>query len=165
VKVEARHIVAAVILLFAWRGGNLSMKWPQMPLPAAAVAVKDVKPTAEQLAWAADLKAILPKMLPSDRQYLAAFYDATAFVMTQDGERSTPIIGDTDKFTVFHAGSLQLAIQKKNVGKYPGLDKAIDAVFLAAAGADVKAIDKATGEKLIAACNVLAYAFRINGNE
>jgi hypothetical protein len=156
--------VAAVILFFAWRGGELGMKWPQLPKPAAAVAVT-AKPSAEQLAWASDLKAILPKMLPTDRQYLAAFYDATAFVLTQDGERSTPIIGDTDKFTVFHAGSLQLAIQKKNVGKYPGLDKAIDAVFLNAAGADVKAIDRATGEKLIAACNVLAHAFRINGNE
>jgi hypothetical protein len=157
--------VAAVILFFAWRGGELGMKWPRplaAPWAAAAVAAK---PTAEQLAWASDLKAILPKMLPGDREYLAAFYDATKFVLTQDGERSTPIIGDTDKFTVFHAGSLQLAIQKKNVGKYPGLDKAIDAVFLAAAGADVKAIDKATGEKLIAACNVLAHAFRINGNE
>lgn len=157
--------MAGVILFFAWRGGELGMKWPQMPKPAAAVAVAAVKPSAEQLAWASELKAILPKMLPADRQYLAAFYDATAFVLTQDGERSTPIIGDTDKFTVFHSGSLQLAIQKKNVGKYPGLDKAIDAVFLNAAGADVKAIDKATGEKLIAACNVLAHAFRINGNE
>ena len=163
-RLEARHIVAAVILLFAWRGGNLSMKWPQLPQPAAAVAVVE-KPSADQLAWASELKAILPKMLPSDRQYLAAFYDATKFVLTQDGERSTPIIGDTDKFTVFHAGSLQLAIQKKNVGKYPGLDKAIDSVFFNAVGADVKAIDKATGEKLIAACNVLAHVFRINGNE
>jgi hypothetical protein len=163
-KVEARHIVAAVILFFAWRGGNLSVKWPQLPLPAAAAAVA-AKPPADQLAWASEMKAILPKMLPSDRQYLAAFYDATAFVLKQDGERSTPIIADTDKFTVFHAGSLQLAIQKKNVGKYPGLDKAIDSVFFNAVGADVKAIDKATGEKLIAACNVLAHVFRINGNE
>ena len=164
-KIEARHIVAGVLLFFAWRGGELGVKWPQLPLPTAAVAVAVVKPTADQLAWASELKAILPKMLPSDRQYLAAFYDATKFVLTQDGERSTPIIGDTDKFTVFHAGSLQLAIQKKNVGKYPGLDKGIDSVFLAAAGADVKAIDKDTREKLIAACNVLAHAFRINGNE
>ena len=163
-KIEARHIVAGVLLFFAWRGGELGVKWPQLPLPAAAVAVA-AKPPADQLAWATELKAILPKMLPSDRQYLAAFYDATKFVLTQDGERSTPIIGDTDKFTVFHAGSLQLAIQKKNVGKYPGLDKAIDSVFLAAAGADVKALDKDTREKLIAACNVLAHAFRINGNE
>ena len=159
-RLEARHIVAAVILLFAWRGGNLSMKWPQMPLPAAAVAVAE-KPTAEQLAWAADLKAILPRMLVGDREYLSAFYDATRFVLAQDGERSTPIIGDTDKFTVFHAGSLQLAFQKKNVGKYPGLDKAIDAVFLNAAGADVKAIDKATRDKLTAACNVLTYVFKV----
>ena len=161
-RIEARHIVAGVILFFAWRGGELGMQWPQMPQPAAVAKVE--KPTQDQLAWAADLKAILPKMLPADRAYLSAFYDATRFVLTQDGERSTPIIGDTDKFTVFHAGSLQLAIQKKNVGKYPGLDKAIDAVFLNAAGADVKAIDRDTREKLLAACNVLAYAFRVNSD-
>jgi hypothetical protein len=160
-KIEARHIVAGVLLFFAWRGGELGVKWPQLPLPTAAVAVPVAKPTADQLAWATELKAILPKMLVGDREYLSAFYDATKFVLTQDGERSTPIIGDTDKFTVFHAGSLQLAIQKKNVGKYPGLDKAIDAVFLAAAGADVKALDKDTRDKLIAACNVLTYAFKV----
>jgi len=160
VRLEARHIVAGIILFFAWRGGELGMKWPQMPQPTTAVAVAE-KPTAEQLAWATELKAILPRMLVGDREYLSAFYDATRFVLTQDGERSTPIIGDTDKFTVFHAGSLQLAIQKKNVGKYPGLDKAIDAVFLSAAGADVKAIDKDTRAKLTAACNVLTYVFKV----
>jgi hypothetical protein len=159
VKLEARYIVAAVLLVFAWRGSELKMQWPQMAATTAVSAAE--KPSTDQLAWAADLKAILPRMLPSDREYLAAFYDATRFVLTQDGERSTPIIGDTDKFTVFHAGSLQLAIQKKNVGKYPGLDKAIDAVFLNAAGADVQALDKVTREKLIAACNVLAYVFKV----
>jgi len=162
VKLEARYIVAAVLLVFAWRGGEMSVPWPQLLKPAAVAAVE--KPATDQLAWAADLKAILPRMLPADREYLAAFYEATRFVLTQDGERSTPIIGDTDKFTVFHAGSLQLAIQKKNVGKYPGLDKAIDAVFLNAAGAEVKALDKDTREKLIAACGVLAYAFKVNSD-
>ena len=162
-KIEARHIVAVVLLAFAWRGSELKMKWPTLPKPAA-VAVA-AKPTADQLAWAADLKAILPKMLPADRQYLSSFYDATAFILTQDGARSTPIIADTDKFTIFHAGSLQLAIEKKNVGKYPGLDKAIDAVFLNASGADVAAIDADKRAKLIAACNVLNHVFRINGNE
>lgn len=162
-KIEARHIVAVVLLAFAWRGNELKMQWPQLQKPAA-VAVA-AKPTADQLAWAADLKAILPKMLPADRQYLASFYDATSFILTQDGARSTPIIGDTDKFTVFHAGSLQLAIEKKNVGKYPGLDKAIDSVFLNASGADVAAIDADKRAKLIAACTVLSHVFRINGNE
>lgn len=160
-KLEARHVVAAVLLVFAWRGGEAKIQWPQIGVPAATVAAE--KPSAEQLAWAADLKPILPKMLPADRAYLSAFYEAVQFVLRQDGERSTPIIGDTDKFTVFHAGSLQLAIQKKNVGKYPGLDKAIDSVFFNAAGADVAALDKATREKLIAASGVLAYVFRVNG--
>lgn len=158
-KLEARHVVAAVLLVFAWRGGEAKIQWPQVGVPAVVVAAE--KPTPDQLAWAADLKPILPKMLPSDRAYLSAFYDAIKFVLAQDGERSTPIIGDTDKFTVFHAGSLQLAIQKKNVGKYPGLDKAIDAVFFNAAGADVQSLDRATREKLIAASGVLAYVFKV----
>jgi hypothetical protein len=162
-KIEARHIVAVVILAFAWRGSELKMDWPTLPKPAAVAAA--AKPSADQLAWAADLKPILPKMLPADRQYLAAFYDATGFVLGQDGARSTPIIADTDKFAVFHAGSLQLAIEKKNVGKYPGLDKAIDSVFMSASGADVAAIDADKRAKLIAACNVLNHVFRINGNE
>jgi hypothetical protein len=162
-RIQARHIVAIVLLAFAWKGSELKIDWPTLPKPAAVAAA--AKPTADQLAWAADLKAILPKMLPADRKYLSAFYDATAFILIQDGSRSTPIIGDTDKFTIFHAGSLQLAIEKKNVGKYPGLDKAIDSVFLNASGADVAAIDADKRAKLIAACNVLNHVFRINGNE
>lgn len=161
-KIQARHIVAIVLLAFAWKGSELKIDWPTLPKPAAVAAAK---PTADQLAWAAELKPILPKMLPADRKYLSAFYDATAFILIQDGARSTPIIGDTDKFTIFHAGSLQLAIEKKNVGKYPGLDKAIDSVFLNASGADVAAIDADKRAKLIAACNVLSWAFRVNGNE
>jgi hypothetical protein len=162
-RIQARHIVAVVLLAFAWRGDELKMQWPTLPKPAAVAAA--AKPTADQLAWASELKSILPKMLPADRQYLSAFYDATAFVLTQDGARSTPIISDTDKFTIFHAGSLQLAIEKRNVGKYPGLDKAIDSVFMNASGADVSAIDADKRAKLIAACNVLNHVFRINGNE
>jgi hypothetical protein len=161
VNIPARYIVAGALLAFAWKGGELDVQWPQLPQTTVVAA----KPTDEQIKWAADLKAILPKMLPADREYLANFYDATQFILKQDGERSTPIIGDTDKFAVFHAGSLQLAIEKKNIGKYPGLDNAIDAVFFAAGGADVSAVDGAKRQQLLDACGVLKWAFRINGNE
>lgn len=159
--IPARYIVAGALLAFAWKGGSLDVKWPLPPQAAVAAA----KPADEQIKWAAELKPILPKMLPADREYLANFYDAMQYVLKQDGERSTPIIGDTDKFTQFHAGSLQLAVQKKNVGKYPGLDKAIDAVFLAAAGADPAAVESGKRQQLMDACGVLKWCFKVNGNE
>jgi len=161
VNIPARYIVAVVLLAFAWKGGTLNVKWPQPPQTTVTTA----KPSAEQLKWAGDLKPILPRMLPADREYLASFYDAMEYVLKQDGERSTPIIGDTDKFTQFHAGSLQLAIQRKNVGKYPGLDNAIDAVFLEAGGADPVALDAAKRQRLIDACGVLRYRFKVGGDE
>lgn len=153
--------MAGALLVFAWRGGSLDVKWPILP----QTTVIAEKPAAEQIKWAADLKAILPKMLPADREYLANFYDAMEYVLKQDGERSTPIIGDTDKFTQFHAGSLNLAIQKKNVGKYPGLDKAIDAVFFAAAGADTATVNDEKRRQLMDACGVLKWCFKVNGDE
>ena len=160
-NIPVRYIVAGVLLAFAWKGGSLNVKWPQLPQTAVVAA----KPADEQIKWASELKAILPKMLPAAREYFANFYDAMQFVLRQDGERSTPILGDTDKFTQFHAGSLQLAIEKKNVGKYPGLDKAIDAVFFAAAGVDTVAVDAAKRQQLLDACGVLRWAFKVNGNE
>lgn len=157
---KPRVIVACILLLFAWKGGELDLKWP----PSSVQEIAPPKPPAEMLAWADELKPILPRMLLADREYLAAFYDAMAFILLQDGDRSTPIIGDTEKFSVLHAGSLQLAIKKKNVGKYPGLDKAIDMVFFNAAGAEVAPLDQKKREQLIRACGVLAWAFKVHGD-
>lgn len=156
-KLEVRYIVAAVLLWFVWRGEQMTIPWPQAP----QVTIEATKPPADEMVWAEQLRPILPRMLPTDRQYLASFYDALAFVIRQDGERSTPIVGDTEKFTVLHAGSLQLAIERKKVGQYPGLDVAIDSVFSAASGADVSSVDPDRRKKLIAACHVLSYALAV----
>lgn len=154
-----RFLVAAVILYFAWSGGTLAVPWPQKSMPQAVAR----QPTTDQMKWAEPLAALLPKMLPQDRQYLSDFYTAMHFVVQQDGGRSKPIIGTTDAFVVLQAGSLNLAIEKAAVGKYPGLDDAIDQVFFAAAGAEPRTIDPATREQLLAGCAVLAKAFRVNG--
>jgi hypothetical protein len=157
--IPARFVMAAVLLVFCWKGAALNVRWPQPP----AVAVQVPKPSAEQLAWADDLKPILPKMLAKDREYLSSFYDAMRFVLGQDAGRQPPIISDTDKFIAFHAGSLTLAIEKENVGKYPKLDDAIDSVFFAACGADPASIGDAQRQKLMDACGVLAYVFKVHG--
>lgn len=153
----ARFAVAAVLLLFAWKGADISMSWP----PKVTEDIVAPKPGPELLALAEPLRPILPKMLPSDRKYLANFYEACAFVLLKDGDRDQPIIGTTDQFVAFHAGSLRLAVEKAKVGKYPGLGEAIDQTFVNANGADPKKIDAALRGRLIAACGVLSWAFNV----
>ena len=140
-----------------------SEKAPSAPSAAAvdAAAAEAPKPAPELLAWADQLKPILPKILPTDRAYLSSFYDAMAYIILRDGDRSTPLVTDTEKFAVLHAGSLQLAIEKAKVGKYPGLDDAIDSVFFNALGAEQKALDAPTRARLVAACGVLSWTLAV----
>lgn len=155
---KPRYIVAAVLIFFAWNGVRFDMLWPPKGTADATIVV----PSPSQLAWAEPLKAILPKMLPADREYLSSFYDGLGFVVYQDGERSSPAITTSDQFVQLHAGSLKLAIEKGKVGKYPGLDKAIDQVFLTACGPEVVAIGKKERLAHVAACNTLAWVFRVH---
>lgn len=159
-KIEWRHIVAVVLLVFAWKGSSLDISWP--PSPHTTITVP--KPEAELLAWAEPMRAVLPKMLLKDRQYLASFYDAMAFVLLRDASRDNPIVVSTDAFAAFHAGSLQLAIDKASVGKYPGLGAAIDQTFVNAIGADIRPIDKDTRTRLTAACGVLSWVLSVHGD-
>lgn len=158
---NARIIVACVLLFFAWSGSELGIHWPPSPVQT----LSPVKPPADVIALAEELRPILPRMLLADREYLAALYDAMAYILLNDGERSNPIIADTEKFAVLHAGSLRLAIKKGNVGKYQGLDKAIDMAFFKAAGADVAPVDDKKRSELIAACCSLSWAFSVHGDE
>lgn len=159
--IPVRYIVAVVLLLFAWKGSELSTPWP----PAPATSVDTPKPAPELLELAKPLKPILPRMLPKDRVYLASLYDALAYVILRDADREKPIVSSTEAFANFHAGTLRLAIDKAKVGQYPGLAEAIDQVFVAALGADVRELDKAGRERLIAACGVLSWSFGIGRDE
>lgn len=156
----ARWIVAGMLLFFAWRGTSLKIEWP----PAGSTAVQSMKrPDTADLKWAAGVKAIAPKMTPADRLYCANFYSALAFVVARDGGRKEPIISDTTKFEAFHAGSLEAAIDQKNVGKYDGLGPAIDETFIAAVGAGVQDMTPDIRGRLVEACNALAWTFAIHG--
>ena len=159
--IPVRFIVAAFLLVFAWKGSELSTIWPPAPL----TAVDTPKPSPELLKLAAPLKPILPRMLPKDRLYLATLYDAMAYVIIRDGEREKPIIGSNDQFVAFHTGTLNLAIDKAAVGKYPGLAEAIDEVYLSALGAEVRELSKDDRRALIAASGVLSWSFGIGRDE
>jgi hypothetical protein len=158
-NLRVRVIVGVVLLVFAWKGSELTYSWP----PAPAKDIKAPQPPAEIMAWAKPVAVILPKMTPADRNYLAHFYDALAFILIRDGERSEPIMSDTEKFATFHGGSLRSAIDREDVGKYPGLGEAIDQTFVTANGADIVAIDKDVRSRLVAACGALSWAFTIHG--
>lgn len=154
---EWRHAVAVVLLLFAWKGSSISLEWP---LPSTTV--KTPQPAAELLIWAQPLRKVVSGMLPHDREYLANFYEAMAFVLLRDGDREQPIVATSDDFVRFHSGSLELAIDKASVGKYPGLAEAIDETFVNAAGTDSVALSPDQRKRLVAACGVLSWTFRVN---
>lgn len=160
-KIPVRYIVAVALLVFVWKGSTLEALWP----PAPATSIETPRPPVEILEKAAPLKAILPRMLPKDRAYLASFYDAMCYVLLRDGKREKPIVSTTDLFTVLHAGSLQAAIDRQNVGKYPGLAEAIDETIVNIAGAEARKVDDDVRSKLIAACGTLAWTLGIKGDE
>ncbi len=157
---QVRLVVAAMLLLFAWKGSTLRLEWPPAP-PAASVTTP--QPSPEVLAYAAPVREYLPRMTPKDRLYMANFYEAMAFVLLRDGGRDEPIVTNTDKFIGFHGGSLRMAIDKGDVGKYGDLGAAIDRTFVNAVGADPKPLDADVRQKIVAACGALAWTFRIHG--
>lgn len=156
-----RYVVAALLLVFAWKGSNITLEWPPAPTPAVVIP----RPANVLVEWVAPLKPILSRMLVKDREYLASFYDALSFVLIRDAGREKPIVKTTSDFVAFHAGSLQLAIDKASVGKYPGLGEAIDLSIINALGADARALSDEDRVKLTAVCSTLAYAFKVGADE
>ena len=152
-----RYVVAAVLLVFAWKGALIDLSWP--PVPATPIVVPT--PGPELLVWANPMREVLRKMLLKDRLYLSSFYDALSFVLIRDGKRDSPVVATTDDFVRFHSGSLSAAIDRQDVGKYPGLATAIDRTFLNAIGADARKLTEDDKTKLTAACSTLAYVLRV----
>jgi hypothetical protein len=154
----ARWIAVVVLLFFSWKGVDLDLPWQSHE-------VASPRPSEEAIGWVAGVKPIAAKMMPSDRVYLSSLYEAMAFILLRDFERDQPVIKTTDDFIAFHSGTLRLAIDKENVGKYPGLAEAIDEAFLRALGADQKAIEGEVRPRLVAACGALAWTLRVGKDE
>lgn len=151
-----RFFVAAALLFFAWKGNTIDLPWP--PVDGGR---EIVKPEPETLAWVEDIP--VEKMLPKDRLYLADLYDAMGWVILRDKLRDQPVLKTNEDFARFHAGSLQLSIDRGDVGKHPGLGKAVDQVFKDCIGTEVVQLDDDEFDILIAACNALAWRFSIHG--
>ena len=144
----AKGLIVAVVLLFVWRDRIDSLVHPRDVPAVVAVA-----PDAEGRALTSSIKA--DGILPVDRDYYGRFFDSLDWVIGNDGDHDSPIVDTNEKLRRFIAGSLDAAIEKQMVGKYPGLGESLDRAFaLAASGVDVstlttpEAVEKAVQDGL-----------------
>lgn len=158
VTLSWRYIVAGLLVWFTWKGATMPLAWPP-----EQVEVVTPEPSDEARGWVSHLK--VDNILPKDRIYLSGFYSAIGYVMDRDADLEEPIVTSNDKFTRLHSGSLQHAIEKGEVGKYPGLGRDIDKVFFEAAGDEAAAMDDDMRENIVDACDALAWKFDINGED
>lgn len=164
-KSEAwRIVVAGVLLWFAWRGSEVEFPWPNVENPKE-VQVVVPRPPTEILDLCGGVADKTKTMLPYDREYLSSFYIAMGVILQRDADRVDPVIKTTDQWVAFHAGSLQLAIDKKKVGKYEGLGEAVDLVFMEAIGADARKLSKTDLEKLSKVSAAISYVFKAGEDE
>jgi len=79
-----------------------------------------------------------------ERRDLAAYYGALADITQRDGG---DLIKDTPTWRLMNKQALHLAFAKKPiVGKYPGLDKAIDTLLLEGVGLEPLPLNKELGD-------------------
>lgn len=138
---------------FVWLAGLLllaSFLLPAVPRPAPT-PVPAVVPVAPPVTDS-QIVTLLATAEPADKRRLNGVYSALSQVLTRDnGKRITT----TEKWAEVATNTLQLAIATP--GKYPGLDVAIEAVFLAQVGTDdVLPNNSDTLKKLVAACDIVA---------
>ncbi len=181
-----RGVVVALVLLVVWRSEvatlvrSLVVVTPT-PAPVVTPEVPAFLPSADAKAWVAAVNA--NAILPADRMYVADFYGSMDWVLGNDGDHDAPKLDTTEKFRRAHSASLDVAIARGKVGKYPGLGESIDrALALAAAGISdgdckdeekvAKAINdglsprpmtKALRERIRDCCRALEWKLRING--
>jgi hypothetical protein len=138
---------------FVWLAGLLLLA--SFLLPAAQRAVPAPVPVVVPVAplvTDGQIVTLLAAADPADKRRINGVYAALSKVLQRDnGKRITT----TEKWAEVAANTLQLAIDTP--GKYPGLDVAIEAVFLAQVGTDdVLPNNPDTCKKLVAACDIVA---------
>lgn len=97
------------------------------------------------------IQNVLKSAAAGDKADIRGVYKALRKVVTRDaGKRVTT----TEQWADLHANTLQLVITQVN--KYPGLDAAIEGVFLTTVGTDdVLPANEETRTKLVEACDII----------
>lgn len=99
----------------------------------------------------AKIVEILKDATPEHRARVVSIYTGLKIVTGRDKGQ---LVSTTDKLETLQANTLKLAVDE--VGVYPGLDAAIEAVFLNAVGTDdVVAVTPEVVAKIQAACDII----------
>jgi hypothetical protein len=143
--------LAGALLVFAFvfpSGVDVGKLIPTPPTPAPVPAPAPVP----QVPTDADIMKILTNADPADRARIDGIYTALATVLVRDNGK---LITSTEKWRTLQSNTLTNAVEQ--VGKYPGLDAAIENVFAAALGTkDVLPNNGDTQVKLVQACQTIA---------
>lgn len=125
-----------------------------LPLPAPSPAPVPVpEPAAETDAKIVELLADAD---PADKARIDGMYTAMATILTRDDGK---LINTTEKWAEYQSRTLTLAVDQP--GKYPGLDVAIENVFMTVLGTDdVLPNNGETQMKLIRAAKIIAASAR-----
>jgi hypothetical protein len=115
------------------------------PVPAPAPVPAPPAETDARIA------SVLQNATPEDRARIASIYTGLRTVLTRDkGE----FVNNTERFAVLQANTLKLAVDQ--VGRYPGLDVAIEGVFKTAIGTDdVVSLTPDVVAALCKACDII----------
>ena len=141
-------LVAGILLLLSFVFPN-GVKLPSPPTPVVVPVSPDVEADAT-------IAKLLSNATAEDKARVASIYDGVAYVLTRDAGKR---LNTTEKWAEFQANTLQLAVEQ--VGKYPGLDVAIEAVFARSVGTDdVVPATPETQQKLLKACEIIAASAR-----
>jgi hypothetical protein len=141
-------LVAGILLLLSLVFPN-GVKLPSLPAPVVVPVAPDVEVDAT-------IAKLLSTATAEDKSRVASIYDGMAYVLRRDAGKR---LNTTEKWAEFQANTLQLAVEQ--VGKYPGLDVAIEAVFARSVGTDdVVPATPETQQKLLKACEIIAASAR-----
>jgi hypothetical protein len=135
---------------------GLSIVYPDgisIPQPVPPVVVPEAPAETD-----ATIVTLLKDATPADKARVVSIYEGMKFVLARDkGQR----INTTEKWRDYQANTLQLSVEQ--VGKYPGLDVAIEGVFKAVVGTDdVLPANPETQQKLLKACEIIANSAKTN---
>ena len=112
----------------------------------------DVTPVVPAGPTDAKIVELLTGSDAADRARIVGVYSGLSHVLNRDGGKK--LITTTEKFAMLQANTLGVAIDTP--GEYPGLDTAIESVFLTAVGSDdVVPVTPELVTKLVDACAVI----------
>jgi len=133
-------IAGVLLVLFSMLFPN-GIALPPLNTP---VVTPDVKTDAK-------IVSVLSVATPEDKARVESIYTGMEYVLRRDSGKR---LNTTEKWSAFQANTLQLAVEQ--VGKYRGLDDAIEAVFASCVGTDdVMPSTPETQQKLLEACQII----------